>query len=111
MLIALSALLAVVCLLPGVAKLRSHPRMQGAARHFGIPWTRYRLIGVAEVAAAAGVLIGLVWHPLGVAAAVGMALLLVGALVAHRRAGDSLANAAPALVAFGVSLAYMATAV
>lgn len=111
MFIALSALLAAVCFLPGAAKLGSHPRMQGAAGHFGIPWPRYRLIGVAELAAAAGVLIGLVWLPLGVAAALGMAMLLIGALVAHRRAGDGLAHAAPALVAFGVSIAYVATAV
>jgi hypothetical protein len=53
---ALSLLLAAACLLPGLAKLLGHPKMQKSAAHFGIPWPHYRLIGVAELAAAAGVL-------------------------------------------------------
>ena len=61
--------------------------MRQSAAHFGIPWPRYRLIEVAELAAA-GVVIGLWWRPLGVAAAAGMALLLFGALITHRRAED-----------------------
>ena len=56
---ALSLLLATACLLPGLAKLLSHPKMQKSAAHFGIPWPYSRLIGVAELAAAAGVLAGL----------------------------------------------------
>jgi hypothetical protein len=84
--------------------------MLAAASHFGVPWARYRLIGAAEVAAAAGALAGLAWAPLGVAAASGMALLLLGALTVHRRAGDGLPEAVPALVALGVSLAYLAAA-
>ena len=107
---ALSVLLAAACLIPAVAKLRSHPKMLASASHFAIPWPRYRLIGVAELAAAAGVLAGLLWTGLGVAAATGMVLLLAGALVTHRRAGDSLTHAAPAAVAVALSLAYLAIA-
>jgi hypothetical protein len=40
-------------------------RLRHSAEHFGIPWQRYRLIGVAELAAAVGVLAGLHWPPLG----------------------------------------------
>ncbi len=107
---ALSFVLAAACLIPALGKLLSHPKMLAAASHFGVPWARYRLIGVAEVAAATGALAGLAWAPLGVAAASGMALLLLGALTVHRRAGDSLSEAAPAVVALGVSLAYLAAA-
>jgi DoxX-like family len=71
---------------------------------------RYRLIGVAELAAAAGILAGLWWHPLGVAAAAGMALLLIGALISHRRAADSGKEMAPALVALALTIAYLAIA-
>ena len=88
MFITISLLLAAACLLPAVGKLTGQPKMRQSAAHFGIPWSRYRLIGVAELAAAAGVVIGLCWHPLGVAAAAGMALLLIGALITHRRAQD-----------------------
>jgi hypothetical protein len=110
MFIALSLLLAAACLVPAVGKLRSHPKMLAAAGHFAIPWERYRLIGVAELAAAAGVLAGLSWAPLGVAAASGMAVLLVSALIVHRRAQDGLQEAAPALIGLLISLAYLAIA-
>jgi hypothetical protein len=65
---------------------------------------------VAELAAAAGILIGLWWHPLGMAAAAGMAILLLGALLTHRRAGDSAKEMTTALVAFAITIAYLAIA-
>jgi DoxX-like family len=108
--IALSVLLLIGCLLPAAAKLAGHPRMRQSARHFRIPWRHYRLIGVAELAAAAGVLAGLRWHPLGVAAAVGMAVLLVGALVAHRRAGDHAKEIALAVITLFIAVGYLITA-
>ena len=110
MFVALSVLLAIACLTPASAKLLAHPKMQESARHFSIPWRRYRLIGVAELAAAAGVLAGAWWHPIGVAAAAGMATLLTGALIAHRRAGDSSKDAAPALLTLAITIAYLVAA-
>jgi hypothetical protein len=102
-----SLLLAVACLLPAAAKLLGNPRMRHAAAHFGIPWQYYRLIGVAELAATAGVLTGLWWHPLGLAAAAGMALLLSAAVITHRRAADTGKQMAPALLILAVTLAYL----
>ena len=110
MYIALSILLAAACLVPGSAKLLGHPKMQKSAAHFGIPWRHYRLIGVAELAAAAGVLAGLWWHPLGVAAAAGMVVLLIGALITHRRALDTAKEMAPALLTLAITIAYLAIA-
>lgn len=110
MFVALSLLLVAVCLVPAAAKLAGHPAMRRAAAHFGVAWPRYRLIGVAELAAAAGVLTGLVWRPVGLAAAAGMTLLLVGALATHGRAHDNPRRAAPALIALAVSVAYLAVA-
>jgi hypothetical protein len=110
MFIALSALLVVICAVPAAGKLLANPKMQGSAAHFGISWPRYRLIGVAELAAAAGVLAGVAGRRLGVAAAVGFTVLLVGALLAHRRAGDRPKEAVPAFVALGVTAAYLAVA-
>ena len=107
MFLALSLLLAVACLLPGAAKVTGHPKMRDSATHFGIRWQRYRLIGVAELAAAAGILIGLWWHPLGLAAAAGLAALLTGAIVTHRRAKDSGKEMAPALLTLAITIAYL----
>jgi uncharacterized membrane protein YphA (DoxX/SURF4 family) len=110
MFVTISLLLAAACLLPAVGKLTGQPRMRKSAAHFGIPWPRYRLIGVAELAAAAGILIGLWWHPLGLAAAAGMALLLLGAIITHRKAADSAQEAAPAVLALLLTVAYLAIA-
>jgi uncharacterized membrane protein YphA (DoxX/SURF4 family) len=110
MFVTVSLLLAAACLLPAAGKLFGHPRMRQSAEHFGILWPRYRLIGVAELAAAAGILAGLRWHPLGVAAAAGMTLLLIGALITHRRAGDSGKEMAPALIDLALTIAYLAIA-
>ena len=110
MFVTISLLLAAACLLPAAAKLAGHPKMQQSAAHFGIPWSRYRLIGVAELAAAAGILTGLWWHPLGVAAAAGMTLLLIGAMITHRRAADSGKEMTPALLALAITIAYLAIA-
>src|SRR6476661_3036908 len=110
MFVTISLLLAAACLLPAAGKLTGQPRMRKSAAHFGIPWPRYRLIGVTELAAAAGILIGLWWHPLGLTAAAGMALLLLGAIATHRRAGDSAKEAASALAALALTIAYLAIA-
>jgi uncharacterized membrane protein YphA (DoxX/SURF4 family) len=110
MFVTISLLLAVACLLPAAGKLTGQPRMRKSAAHFGIPWSRYRLIGIAELAAAAGIVIGLWWHPLGVAAAAGMTMLLAGAIIAHRKAADSAKEMAPALLALLLTLAYLAIA-
>ena len=110
MLLTVSLLLAVLCLLPALAKLSGQPRMRRSADHLGIPWTRYRLIGVAELVAAAGVLLGLRRPLIGIAAAVGMLLLLAGALVMHRRAADSPREQLPAVVVLVAAVGYLAVA-
>ena len=110
MFVAVSILLTLLCLLPAAAKLSGQARMRQSAQRFGIAWERYRLIGVAELAAAVGILAGLRVRPLGAAAALGMALLLIGALVTHSRAGDAAKEQAPAGVALLVSIAYLAVA-
>ena len=43
-------------------------------------------------------------------AAAGMGLLLLGALITHRRAGDRAKEMAPALLALAVTIAYLAIA-
>jgi uncharacterized membrane protein YphA (DoxX/SURF4 family) len=110
MFVTISLLLAAACLFPAAGKLAGHPKMRQSAAHFSIPWPRYRLIGIAELAAAAGILIGLWWHPLGLAAAAGMTLLLLAAVITHRRAKDGREETAPALIALAITLAYLAIA-
>jgi uncharacterized membrane protein YphA (DoxX/SURF4 family) len=84
----LTIVLCVAYLASGAMKIAGLPMARDAAEHFGIPWNGYRGIGVLEWAAVAGLLIGLGVPALGVAAAVGIVLLMIGAIIFHRRAGD-----------------------
>ena len=94
----LSCLLAAALLFSGSRKIAGGKAVTGEAAHLGVPMRGYRLIGVAEVAAAAGLLIGLAWAALGVAAATGLVLLMSGAVISHIRVGDAADRWAPAAV-------------
>ncbi|MFD2417277.1 DoxX family protein [Amycolatopsis pigmentata] len=83
-----SLVLAVLFVLGGVAKLAGIPAMRADAERFGLPYQGFRLIGVLECAGGAGLLTGSLWKPLPVMAAVGLVLLLVGAVTFHVRAKD-----------------------
>jgi hypothetical protein len=73
--------------------------------HLGVsPW-QWRAIGALELAGVAGVLIGLWWAPLGIAAAAGLTLLSVGAVAFHVRASDRVAETAPAVIGIALAIA------
>jgi DoxX-like family len=72
----------------------------------GVKPLQWRLIGVCELAGVAGVLVGLLWTPIGIAAAIGLALLTIGAIAYHVRVSDTVADLAPAVI--GVLLALTA---
>ena len=55
-------------------------------------------------------LAGLIWPALGVAAALGLAVLLLGAVVSHLRAGDSLREISPALLLLAIDALYLTVA-
>jgi hypothetical protein len=84
-------------------------RIRKAAADFNIPWRGYQLIGMAELTAVGGVLAGRWWHALDLAAASGMAVLLIGALASHRWEGGTVKETAFALVALAAA-AYLAVA-
>ena len=64
----------------GSAKVLALAPMRARAAHLGFSTDAYRAIGALEIAGAAGVLLGLAVPPLGALAAVGLLLLLAGAV-------------------------------
>lgn len=78
------------------------------AQHLGISLVLNRFIGVCEAAAVIGLVAGLFWRPLALAAAVGVILLMIGAVGFHRKAGDSVGRAAPALLVLALAVAVTA---
>ena len=87
----LSGLLALAFLGGGLGKLTHAKSQVTTAARLHIPWARYRLIAIPELAASAGLVLGLAVAPLGVAAAVGLGLLMCGAIAFRIRARDALA--------------------
>ena len=103
----LAGLLVVAFALLGSAKLAAVPAMRARAEHVGFSVAAYRRIGLLEVLAVAGLLVGAVVPVIGALAAAGLLLLLGGAFVAHLRNHDGVREVAPALVLGAVTLAFL----
>jgi len=95
--IALSALVALVFVANGAAKMLGHPKMTEASTHLGYSMRSFRIIGLLEVFGALGILLAPLCVPLSVAAATGLVLFTIGGCVAHLRASDPIRLATPAL--------------
>jgi hypothetical protein len=112
-----TATVVVTVLLAALFTFSASIKLLGVARslqirdHLGVKPMQWRLIGVLELAGVAGVLIGLLWSPIGIAAAIGLALLSIGAIAFHLRASDGAVDTAPAVigVALGVAAAVLHT--
>ena len=100
-----TALLAALFGFASLIKLVGLRQSLAIRDHLGVKPVQWRLIGLLELAGVAGVLVGLVWPPIGVAAAIGLALLVLGAIVFHVRASDSVADTAPAVIGVGLAVA------
>ncbi len=101
-------LLAALFTFSASIKLLGVPKSLAIRDHLGVKPLQWRLIGACELAGVAGVLVGLIWAPIGIAAAIGLALLSVGAIAFHVRASDGALDTAPAVI--GVALAIAAAA-
>jgi hypothetical protein len=82
----LGVLLAGVLLFSAYAKLTRNPQVTATVVGVGCPERFIWLLAVCEAAGAVGILIGLYWWPIGVAAAIGVVAYFVLAVAAHLRA-------------------------
>jgi hypothetical protein len=72
-----------------IAKLFRQKQQVQTAEKLRIPWHRYRWIGAPEAAASIGLLIGYASAPFAAAAAIGLVVLMAGALAFRLRIHDS----------------------
>ena len=98
-----SVLLALAAIGSGLGKLSKHPKAIEPLQHVGVPTSAAPALGALEVAGGIGVLAGLYWAPLGVAAATGLALFFLGAVIAHLRAGDRAVQPALGLLVLSIA--------
>ncbi|WP_411075425.1 DoxX family protein [Streptomyces sp. cmx-4-7] len=83
-----AVLLTLGLLASAFATLTRNPRVAGIMTGLGVPESWFPWLAAAKAAGAAGLLVGLAVPALGVAAAVGVVLYFIGALVTHLRVKD-----------------------
>ena len=97
-----SVLLAVALTFSAIGKLTKNPSVVPMLEQIGVPADKIPWLAYLEILGAVGLLVGLAVWPIGVAAAVGVILYFVGAVVAHQRAGDKDFAPAAGLAVFSV---------
>jgi len=84
----LSILLAIIMLGSGVMKLVHAPRVVALMEGVNVSRSQMTVLGLIELAATFGLLVGIWLPPLAIAAAIGVIAYFAGAIIAHVRAGD-----------------------
>ena len=96
--IIVSALLAFAVGGSGINKLVKNETIMKGMDAVGVPRDKVWMLGVLELAAALGLVAGIFWWPIGVAAAIGVIVYFIGAIVAHVRVSDTKGLGAPAVL-------------
>jgi hypothetical protein len=86
--IVVGILFALGLAMSGRSKLVKEERIVKGMAAVGVPESWFPLLASAELAGALGLLIGIFWAPLGIAAAIGTVLYFLGAIGFHLRASD-----------------------
>ncbi len=85
----MAAVLALMLAFSALGKIRRDPRQVKVIHEtLGVPFKYFPLLAVCEFAGAFGLVAGIWWPALGVAAAIGVVLYFVAAVVFHLRVHD-----------------------
>jgi uncharacterized membrane protein YphA (DoxX/SURF4 family) len=104
-LIVLGALLGIAALGSGLQKIRRDARVVAVMHSVGVSDRQIPILAILEILGALGLLVG-IWVPvLGIAAAIGLALYFLGAIIAHLRVKAPVKDVAPAALLFVVAIA------
>jgi hypothetical protein len=94
----IAVLLAAALTASAYTKLTRNERLVKGFTELGVPLKMYPFLAACEIAGAAGLIIGLWFGPLGIAAAGGVVLYFVGAIATHLRKGDVKGAPTPLMV-------------
>jgi len=104
----ITLLFAAMVVFSGLGKIRRDPhQVQVIHETVGVPLHYFPLLAACEFAGGLGLVLGIWWPIVGVAAAIGLVLYFVGATVSHLRVSDVKGIGPPAfmLVVAGAALA------
>src|SRR6516164_7939533 len=86
---AITILLVAMVLWSGVAKVHRDPNVIRVIHEIvGVPLRYFPLLAACEFAGALGMVLGILWPPLGMAAGIGLVLYFLGAAISHLRVSD-----------------------
>ena len=107
----ITSLFAAMVAFSGRGKIRRDPhQMRVIHETVGVPLKYFPLLAACEFSGASGLVLGIWWPVLGVAAAIGLILYFVGATVSHLRVNDVKGIGPPAFMLV-VAAAALATRV
>ncbi|MEH0420809.1 DoxX family protein [Streptomyces sp. B21-083] len=86
--VVVAVLLTLLLVASGSAKVKKDPKLVDGLGQVGVSQGMLPFLAAAEFAGAVGLIVGMWWWPLGVAAAIGVVLYFVGAVGAHLRVKD-----------------------
>jgi hypothetical protein len=87
--VAVSLLLATLLTLSAIRKLSRGPDVVATYRRVGVPEGKLTYLALILLAGAVGLVVGVFWGPLGVAAAAGVSCYFLLAIAAHVRFHDT----------------------
>jgi len=106
--------LALLATSSGIGKIRRDARQITVVHEtVGVPLKYFPLLAACELAGAVGLVGGILWPILGLAAGVGLELYFLGAIASHLRVGDAkgIGSAAFMLVLASVALGLRVVAI
>jgi len=85
----ISLLFAAIVAFSGLGKIRGDPRIVHVINEVvGVPLKYFSLLAACELAGGLGLVLGIWWPSMGVAASIGLVLYFMAATVSHLRVGD-----------------------
>jgi hypothetical protein len=105
----IALLFAAMVAFSGLGKIRRDPRIVHVVHEVvGVPLKYFALLAACELAGALGLVLGIWWPSMGVAASIGLVLYFVGAIVSHLCVGD-VKGIGPAAFMLAVAAGALAT--
>ena len=109
--VVVSVLLALEMAVTGGPKVLQLRAVRASAEHLGVSVALDRMIGLAELAAAAGLLLGIAYPALCIVTGAAVCFLMCGAIGYHIKAKDNLLAMAPAVFTAALAVAVVVLAV
>jgi uncharacterized membrane protein YphA (DoxX/SURF4 family) len=96
--VVVAVVLSLVLLVTARGKLVKDEKITKGMAQAGVPEAWLPRLATLEIAGALGLLVGIFFRPLGIAAAIGVVLYFIGAVITHIRAKDAKGALAPAVL-------------